>query len=110
MFRFLWHFLDEKKSPVIQELTRLMFGMNASPFEMQYVVRHNAEKNQSEYPLAAETILESAYMDDTMDSTQTEDNAIYLYEELKKSWKLYMWYETSYVVVKLEKSVRSNTH
>ena len=27
-------------------------------------------------------------MDDTMDSTETEDNAIYLYEELKKIWKL----------------------
>ena len=27
-------------------------------------------------------------MDDTMDSTETEENEIYLYEELKKLWKL----------------------
>ena len=51
---------------------------------MQYVVRHNAEKHQAEYPLAAQTVLESTYMDDTMDSTETEDNAINLYEELEK--------------------------
>ena len=45
-----------------------------------YVVRHNAEKPQAEYLLAAETVLESTYMDEAMDSTETEDNAIYLYE------------------------------
>ena len=32
MLRFLWPYLDEKKSPVIHELTRIMFGMNAAPF------------------------------------------------------------------------------
>ena len=55
-----------------------MFGMIAAPFEVQYAVRHNAEKHQAEYPLAAETVLESTYMDDTMDSTEIEGNAIYL--------------------------------
>ena len=65
-----------------------MFGINAAPFEVQYVGRHNAEKYQAEYPLAVGTMLESTCMDDTMDSTETEDNAIYLYEELKKLWKL----------------------
>ena len=53
-------------------------------FEVQYVVRHNAQKHQAEYPLAAQTVLESTYVDDTMDSTETEDNAINLYEELEK--------------------------
>ena len=88
MFRFLWRYLDEKKSPVIHEFTRIMFRMNAVPFVVQYVVRHNAEKHQAEHLLAAETVLESAYRDDTMDSTETEDNAINLYEEWKKLWKL----------------------
>ena len=61
-----------------------MFRMNVAPSEMQYVMRYNAKKHQEEYKLATETVLESIYMDDTMDSTETEDNAIYLYEELKK--------------------------
>ena len=88
LFRFLWWYLDEKKSPVIHEFTSIMFGMNAAPFAVQYVVRDNAEKHQTEYPLGAETVLESTYMDDTMDSTKTEDDAMYLYEELKKLWKV----------------------
>ena len=65
-----------------------MFGMNVAPFVSQYVVRHNAEKHQAKYLLAAETVLESTYMDDIMDSTEMEDNAINLYEELKNLWKL----------------------
>ena len=88
LFRFLWRYLDEKKSPVIHEFTSIMFGMNAAPFAVQYVVRDNAEKHQTEYPLGAETVLEPTYMDDTMDSTKTEDDAMYLYEELKKLWKV----------------------
>ena len=88
MFRFLWRYLNEKKSPVIHEFTRIMIRINAAPFVVQFVVRHNAEKHQAEYPLAAETVLESIYMDDTMDYTKTEDNAINLYEKLKKLWKL----------------------
>ena len=88
LFRFLWQYLDEKKSPVIHEFTSIMFGMNAAPFALQYVVRDNAEKHQTEYSLGAETVLEPIYMDDTMDSTKTEDDAMYLYEELKKLWKV----------------------
>ena len=88
MFRFLWHYLDEKKSPVIHEFTRIMFWMNAALFEVHYVVRHNTEKHQAEYPLAADTVLESTYIDDTMDSTETEKWGI---EKIIKV----MWYETS---------------
>ena len=62
--------------------------MNADPFQVQNVVRYNAEKHQAEYPLAAERILESTCMDDTMDSTETENNAIFLFEESKKLQKL----------------------
>ena len=55
-------------------------------------MRHNAEKHQAEYPLTAETVLESTYMDDTVGSTETEDNTIYLY--IGKNMKI-MWYENS---------------
>ena len=79
MFRFLWRYLVEKKSPVIHKFTRIMLAMNVAPFEVQYVVRHNAEKHQAKYPLAAETVLKSTYIDDTMDSTETEDNGDILY-------------------------------
>ena len=88
IFRFIWRHLDDKKPTVIRELSRTMFGMNAAPFEVQYVVRHNTEKHQVDYPLAAEAALEPTHMNDTMGSTETEYNAIYLYKQLKNLWKL----------------------
>ena len=88
MFRILWRYHDEKKSPITHTFPRILFGMNTGTSEVYYVVRHNAEKYQTEYLLTAETVLESTYMDDIMDSTEMNDNAINLYEELKKLWKL----------------------
>ena len=52
------------------------------------MVRHSAEKHQAEYQLTAEIVLESTYMDDTLDFIETEDNTMYLFEELKELWKL----------------------
>ena len=41
----------------------------------------HAEKNKELYPRVAETVLESTYMDDSMDSTETEEEGIQLYEK-----------------------------
>ena len=46
--------------------------------------QHHAKKNKNEYPLAAETVLYSTYMDDSMDSVKTCDKAIKLYRELSE--------------------------
>ena len=50
------------------EFDRVVFGVNSSNFQAQFVAREHAKKYQSEFPLAAETILKSTYMDDSMDS------------------------------------------
>ena len=42
----------------------------------------HAKKNQELHPRAAETVLESTYMDDSMDSTETEEEGIQLYVDL----------------------------
>lgn len=44
--------------------------------------------NKNEYPLAAETILCSTYMDDSKDSVKTTDEAIKLYKKLYYGEKL----------------------
>lgn len=59
--------------------------MNASPFLSQYVSQENARKHANKYPLAAETVLQSMYMDDSMDSVE---NGIELYKQLHKLWSL----------------------
>ena len=66
--RFLWRDLQIDREPDIYEFDRVVFGVNSSPFQAQFVAQEHARQHQSEYPLAAETILESTYMDDSMDS------------------------------------------
>ena len=63
-----------------------MFGVNSSPFQAQYVVQQHAKALSDSYPLAAETILKSTYMDDSMDSVMTEAKGIELYNELNAVW------------------------
>ena len=62
----------------------MVFEINSSTFHAQYVSQHHAKKNKHEYPLAAEIVLCSTYMDDSMDSVKTCDEAIKLYKELSE--------------------------
>ena len=62
----------------------MIFGVNSSPFQAQYVLRQQAKKFQGDYPMAAETILHSTYMDDSMNSIQNEESVIDLYQQLSQ--------------------------
>ena len=64
------------------EFDRVVFGVNASPFQAQFVLQHHAKKHQHDFPRAAETIMKSTYMDDSMDSVQTEEQGIDLYRQI----------------------------
>ena len=64
----------------------MVFGVNSSPFQVQFVAREHAKKHQPEFPLAAETILESTYMDDSMDSMPDVRTAVELYNQLSELW------------------------
>ena len=57
--RFLWRNLEMDKEPDTFDFDRLVFGVNSSPFQAQFVAWEHAKKYQSEFPLAAETILTS---------------------------------------------------
>ena len=70
--RFLWRSLDE------YEFNRVVFGVNSSPFQAQFVVQQHAKSHESTYPMAADTIQESTYMDDSMDSVPTDAQDIEL--------------------------------
>ena len=59
-----------------------MFGVNSCPFQAQFVAQEHARKRESDFPKAAETVLESTYMDDSMDSAVNEEECINLYREL----------------------------
>ena len=71
--------MDVKKKPTEYQFNRLVFGINSSPFLAQIVSQHHARVYEKLYPRAAEVILKSTYMDDSMDSVSSETEGIELY-------------------------------
>ena len=80
--RFLWRGIDKNRQPDIYEFDRVVFGVNSSPFQAQFVLQHHAKKLQDDFPIAAETILKATYMDDSMDSVSSEEQGIELHRQL----------------------------
>ncbi|XP_071118413.1 uncharacterized protein [Haliotis cracherodii] len=80
--RFLWRSMKRDEQPTEYEFSRVVFGVNASPFLAQFVSQENAKKHQGDLPLAAETVQKATYMDDSMDSVEDDNTAIELYRQL----------------------------
>ena len=82
--RFLWRGNNNVHKPDVFEFDRVLFGVDSSPFQAQYVLRQHAKKFQGDFPMAADTILYSTYMDDSMDSIRNEGQAVELYKQLSQ--------------------------
>ena len=54
--------------------------------ECQFVAQENARRHKNLFPIAAETVLKSTYMDDSIDSVETEEEGIELYRQLDALW------------------------
>ena len=63
-----------------------MFGVNSSPFQAQYASQKHAGLYKNDFPMAAETVLKSTYMDDSMDSVLNDEQGIKLYNQLSQLW------------------------
>lgn len=85
-FRFLWRNLEEKE-PDEYEFNRIVFGINSSPFQAMLVTQSHAINHAEEFPRAAETVLKSTYMDDSLDSVEDVSKAILLQKDLSQLWK-----------------------
>ena len=85
-FRVLWRDLDSTKEPDVYEFTRVVFGKNSAPMEAQFIAQENARLHQETHPLAAETVLKSTYMDDSIDSVETDEIGVKLYRQLSSLW------------------------
>ena len=71
LHRFLWRNLDQSKEPEVYEFLRYVFGGCYCPFCAQYVWQKHEDDHKAEYPLAAEVVKNSCYMDDLMPSVET---------------------------------------
>ena len=84
--RFLWQDPASDGPVKKYQFNRLVFGVNASPFLAQYVARQVADASVDTHRSAAEAILDSTYMDDTMDSTATVADGTKLHDDLMELW------------------------
>ena len=87
LHRFLWRDLDQSRPPEEYQFNSLVFGVNSCPYQAQFVSQKHARENKEQYPKAAETILESTYMDDSMDSVPSDEECLELYDQLSKLWE-----------------------
>ena len=85
-------------------ITSLVFGVKSSPFLAQFVSQYHAGVYRHQYPRAAEVILQSTYMDDSMVSVMDETEGVELYKELSELWqkagmKTHKWLSNSFKVL-----------
>ena len=70
----------------VYEFSRVVFGKNSAPMEAQFIAQENARRHRSEYPLGAKTVLQSTYMDDSLDSVEVDKIGLELYHQLNALW------------------------
>jgi len=78
--------LDQQRKPEEYEFNRVVFGINSSPFQAQFVSQTHAEKHKDELPLVEEAVSKSTYMDGSMDSVLDNSQSIELYKQLDELW------------------------
>ena len=100
--RVLWRSFNQSEKPKILKFTCVVFAINSCSCHAQYVSQHHAKKNNNEYPLAAETVLCFTYMNDSMNSVKTCDEAINLYKELSELWGKSGMYARKWVLIESE--------
>ena len=80
--RFLWR--NNPDQPLQDfRMTRVTFGVSASPFAANMALKQNAVDHTVDYPLAAEAVQTSFYVDDGLTGANSVEEAIKLQEQLQ---------------------------
>ncbi|GBL61832.1 hypothetical protein AVEN_19745-1, partial [Araneus ventricosus] len=66
---------DVSKSPQIYRFTRVLFGVNSSPFMLAATIKHHLRKYQGIYPETSEFLNNSIYVDDIIGGHQNTEDA-----------------------------------
>jgi len=56
--------------------------------ELQFVAQENARRNEDRYPLSAETVIRSMYMDNSIDSVEDNETGVEFYHQLTTLWSV----------------------
>ncbi|XP_046556736.1 uncharacterized protein LOC124265959 [Haliotis rubra] len=84
LLRFLWRNLQRDREPDIYEWKVLPFGTTCSPCCATFALRKHAIDNQTEYPEIAQSILQSFYVDNCLESVSNVTEAKELIVEMRK--------------------------
>jgi hypothetical protein len=84
--RYLWRSLNTEDKPKQYEFNTVVFVVDSSPFQAQYISQKHAGLYNNDFPMAAETVLKSTYMDNSMDSVLNDEQGIKLYNQLSQLW------------------------
>ena len=79
--------MDQTKQPDVFEFNSFVFGVNPAPFDTQFISQEHTLELKDDYPLAADTVLNSTYMDNRMDSETDKNCSIKLHQELSVLWE-----------------------
>ncbi|XP_052562663.1 uncharacterized protein LOC120431010 [Culex pipiens pallens] len=102
--RFLYR-SDPSHQPDTYVMDVATFGSTCSPCSAQFVKNLNAERWRESYPEAAETIVQNHYVDDYLDSRDTEEEIIKLSEDIrtvhsKAGFEIRNWRSNSHEVLR----------
>ena len=86
LFRILRRDGETDRDPDVCEFSRAVFGKNSALMQAPFVAQEHARRHQTEYPLGAEMVFQSTYMDDSLDSIEEDEKGIDLYRQLKSLW------------------------
>jgi len=78
--------LNQGKGPEEYQFKRVVFGINLSPLQAQFVGQTQTEKYKDEQPLPAETVMKSTCMENSMDSVPNEIQGVEVCEPFDKLW------------------------
>ncbi|XP_058128544.1 uncharacterized protein LOC131292823 [Anopheles ziemanni] len=101
--RFLWRWGNADNKPEEFVMTRMTFGATCSPASALFVKNLNAERFATDYPRAVQCIKEQHYVDDMLASTELEEEALKLAQEVelihgKGGFALHNWRSNSTLV------------
>lgn len=107
--RILWRD-DPCKELKEYELTTVTFGTSSAPYLAVKVLQQIAEDEGENYPLAADKVRDSFYMDDLMTGCSSVEEGIELYKQIselleKGGFKLQKWSSNNLKLVKIIKEI-----
>ncbi|XP_062707485.1 uncharacterized protein LOC134288006 [Aedes albopictus] len=80
--RFLWR-CDSSETPEVYLMDVATFGSTCSPASAQYIKNKNAKEFQETYPRAVEGIVDNHYVDDSLESYESTEEAIKVSQEMR---------------------------